>query len=86
MIPLLKGDRVAHFPSQSITDTDYADDIGLLENTRTEAISQLHNMEQASGGIGLHVNADKTEYMGFIKKEDNSELNGGSLKQFFWAL
>ena len=35
-------------------------------------------MEQATGDIGLHVNADKTEYMCFNKNEDASTLNGGS--------
>ena len=37
---------------------------------------------QAAGldEIGLHVNADKTEYVCFNKKGDISTLNGGSLK------
>ena len=33
-----------------------------------------------TGGIGLHVNADKTEYMCFNQRGDISTLNGGSLK------
>ena len=32
------------------------------------------------GDIGLHVNADKTEYMCFNQKGDISTLNGSSLK------
>ena len=40
----------------------------------------MHSLEQAAGGIGLHVNVDKTEYMGFNQKGDISTLNGGSLK------
>ena len=58
---------------------DYADDIALLTNTPTQAESLLHNLEQAAGGIGLHVNADKMEYMCF-KQGDISTLNDGSLK------
>ena len=37
-------------------------------------------MEQAAGGIDLHVNSDKIEYMFFNQKGDVSTLNIGSLK------
>ena len=47
-------------PPETITDANYADDIALLANTHTQAESQLHNLEQAAGGIGLHVKAYKT--------------------------
>ena len=40
----------------------------------------LHSLEQAAGGIGLHVNTDKTEYMSFNQRGDISTLNGGPLK------
>ena len=40
-----------------------ADDIALLANTPTQAESLLHGLERAAAGIGLHFNADKTEYM-----------------------
>ena len=49
----------------TITDANNADDIVLLANTPTQAKSLLHSLEQATGGIGLHVNADKTVYMCF---------------------
>ena len=52
----------------------------LLTNTHTQAKSQLHSLEQAADGIGLHVNADKMEYMCFNQKGDISTLNGDSLK------
>ena len=64
--------------AQTITDADYSDDIALLANTPTQAESLLHNLEQTAGGIGLHVNADKTEYMYFNKKGDISTLNDAS--------
>ena len=40
----------------------------LIENTPTQAESLLHSLEQAAGGIGLHINADKTEYICFHQR------------------
>ena len=48
------------YTAQAIMDMDYTDDIALLANTLTQAKSLLHSLEQAAGGIGLHVNTDKT--------------------------
>ena len=42
---------------QTIMDADFADDIALSANTRTQAQSLLQCLERAAGGIGLHVNA-----------------------------
>ena len=39
------------------------DNLAFLANAPTQAESLLNSLEQAAGGIGLHVNADKTEYM-----------------------
>ena len=39
-------------------DTDYADDIALLANTPAQAEAQIHSLERAAAGIGLHVIAD----------------------------
>ena len=72
--------RSRRYPAHSITAADYADDIALLANTLTGAKSLLHSQEQATGGIGLHVNADKTSYMYFNQNVDIYTLNGGSLK------
>ena len=57
-------------PAQTIMDADYADDIALLANTPTQVESLLHSLEWAVGGIGLHVNADKTEYIYFNQRGD----------------
>ena len=38
-----------------------ADDIALLANTGNQAETQLHSLERAVAGIGLHFNAHKTE-------------------------
>ena len=40
----------------------------------------MQSLEQAAGGVGLYVNANKTEYMCFNQKGDISTLNGGSIK------
>ena len=42
----------------------------------------LHRQERAASGIGLHVNAQKTEYMSFNQTGDNSTQNGSSLELF----
>ena len=64
----------------TIMDTNYADDIALLANTPTQAQSLLHSLEWAADSIGLHVNADKTEFMCINQRGKISTLNGRSLK------
>ena len=76
----LTKERSRRYPSQTITDPDYADDIALLANTPTQAETLLHNLERAATNIGLYVNADKTKYMCFNQRGDISTLNGSSLK------
>ena len=49
-------------------DTDNADDLVLLANTQARAESLLHSVEKAAGGIGLLVNASKTECMCFKRE------------------
>ena len=53
----------------------------LLPNAPAQAESLLYSLEQVVGGIGLHVNADKTDYICFNQRGDISTLNGGPLKQ-----
>ncbi len=76
----LTNERSKCYPAQTITDADYADDITLLANTPTLAETLLHSLERAAVGIGLHVNAYKTEYMCFNQTSEISTLNGSSLK------
>ena len=61
----LAKERSRRYSTQTITDTDYADDIALLVNTPTKTKTLLHGLGRGAAGIGLHVNADKTEYMCF---------------------
>ena len=76
----LTTERSKRYSAQTITDADYPDDITPLANTPAQAESQLHSLERAESGIGLHVNRDKTEYMCFNQKGDISTLNSGPLK------
>ena len=72
--------RSGWYPAKAITDAEYADDIVILANTPNKAETQLHSLERAAVGIGLHVNAHKTEYMCFNQTGDVSTLEGTSLK------
>ncbi len=58
---------------------NYANDIALLANTPNQAETLLHSLERAAAGIGLHVNALKTEYMCYNQTGDISTLTGYSI-------
>ena len=75
----LTKERSWSYPTQTITDADYADDIVLLANTPAQTQTLLHSLEWAAAGIGLHVNVHKMEYLCF-KQGDISTLNSSSLK------
>ena len=74
---MLTKKRSRGYPAKTITDADY---IALLANTPNQAETLLHSLEQAAAGIGLHVNAHKTEFMCFDQKGDISTLDRTSLK------
>ena len=76
----LKKKRGRRYPTKTITDADYANDIALLANTSNQAETLLHSLGWAAAGIGLHVNAHKTEYMCYNQTGDISTLDGTSLK------
>ena len=71
---------ISFFSFEKTTDADYADGIALLANTPNQAETILHSLERAAAGIGLHVNAHKTEFMCFNQKGDISTLDRTSLK------
>ena len=52
----------------------------ILANTPDQAETLLHSLERAAAGIGLYVNAHKTEYMCYNQTGDISTLEGTSLK------
>ena len=72
--------RSRRYPAKTITNADYADDIAILANTPDQAETLLHSLERAAAGIGLYVNAHKTEYMSYNQKGDISTLDGTPLK------
>ena len=72
--------RSRRYPAKTITDADYADDIAILANTPNQAETLLHSLERAAAGIGLYVNAQKMEYMGYNQTGDISTLDGTTLK------
>ena len=76
----LTKERSRRYPAKIITDADYADYIALLANAPAQAKTQLHILERAAAGIGLHVNAHKMDNMCFNQRGDISTLNGSSLK------
>ena len=77
---VLTKKRSRRYPAKTITDADYADDIAILANTPNQAKTLLHSLEKATAGIGLHVNAHKTEYMCFNQTGDISTPDESSLK------
>ena len=72
--------RSRRYPTKTITNADYTNDIAILANTPEQAETLLHCLEWAATGIGIHVNAHKTEYMCFNQTDDISTLDGSSLK------
>ena len=72
--------RSRRYPTKTITDIDYTDNIALLANISNQAKTLLHSLERATADIGLHVNAHKTEYMCFNQAGHISTLDGTSLK------
>ena len=60
--------RSRRYPAKTITEADYADDIAILANTPNQAKTLLHSLQRAAAGIGLHVNAHKTDICAIIKQ------------------
>ena len=71
----LTKERSRRYPAQTSMDMDYANDIALLANAPTQAETMLHSQERTAAGIGLHVNAHKTEYMCFNQTGDISKTS-----------
>ena len=72
--------RSRRYPAKTITDADYADDIAIMANTPNQVETLLHSLERAAAGIGLYVNAHKTEYICYNQTGDISTLKGTRLK------
>ena len=55
----LRQTRSRRYPTETITDADYADDLALFADTIEEATKLLHSLEEAAGEVGLYVNAKR---------------------------
>ena len=71
-----KKSRSKQYSKETIIDADYVDDL----NTPAQVKSLLPSLEQATRGIGLYENSDKTRFMCFNKDGAISSLNGKPLK------
>ena len=76
----LAKERSRRYHAQTITDADYTDNVSLLKNTPAQTETLWHSLERTAAGIGLHVNAEKMEYMCFHQRVNISTRNGRSLK------
>ena len=72
--------RSRRYPSESMPDADYAGDVVLRTKTPSQAVSLLHGIDQASGGIVLLVNTNKAAFMYFKREVTISSQNGRPLK------
>ena len=73
-------ERSRRYPIKTITDAVYADDIAPLANAPAQSKTLIYSLERAAAGIGIHINAHKTEYMCFNQTGDISTLKDNSLK------
>eukprot|EP00795_Rhopilema_esculentum_P015881 gene15881-7213_t len=74
--------KSSRYPATFITDADFADDLALISNNLNQVQTLLHNLEEAAGEIGLHINHKKTEFM--IYNQPCGDLltqSGNKLKQ-----
>ena len=59
----LKNTRSRQYFAKTIPDADYTIDLARLANRPTQTESWLHSQNQVARGIGLYVNANKTEFL-----------------------
>ena len=75
MDPKLAQEWSRRYLLETIKDADYGDCRALLANTPAQPEKLRPRVEWAASGIGLYVNANKTEYMYFNQRGDISTLN-----------
>lgn len=59
----IKPRQSRRYPSQHVTDLDYADDLAITADILSDAQDLLTSLEHAAAKVGLQLNAKKTEYM-----------------------
>ena len=55
------------YPAETMTDSDYADDLVLLANRPAQAEFLQHSPEQAARNTGPYKNVNKTVYILYFK-------------------
>ena len=72
--------RSIWYPTETITNAHYADDLALFTNAPAKAESILQSIKQAVRSIDLYLNTYKTEYIHLKQKGTISNLSGKPLK------
>ena len=75
-----KKARSRQYPTETMIDADYAEDLVLFINATTQAKFLLYSIQQVTGGIGLFMNANKTEFMCLEQEGAISTISGKPLK------
>ena len=57
--------------------TGYTDNLALLTNALTQVECLLHSLEQATSGIGMSMNSNKTDFMCFNQYSAISSISNG---------
>ena len=68
-------------PAHKIVDIDYADDLAIMSDYIDNATKLLHSIEKAARGIGLYINAKKTEFMAYNQDGQIKSVAGNNIKQ-----
>ena len=58
-------------PAVYLTDADFADDIALISNSVENAQKLLNSLKSATNCVGPYLNESKSEYMSYIKSNDD---------------
>ena len=78
----LQPRRSRRHPAVKICDVDFADDLALVTNTADEAQSLLLSLEHAASEVGLHLNEDKTKFIGLnLQEDDVQDIRAASGKE-----
>ncbi len=66
--------RSRRYPAELLGDLEFADDIGLMENTQEGAQEQVDRLSNTAKETGLVINAKKTKFLA-LNVPDNVEVN-----------
>ena len=71
-----------HNPN-AITDLDFTDDVALVIEELEQTQGFLHRVQENAVKTGLHLNSDKTEFMGFNQVQDTAlkTVNNENIKK-----